>query len=979
MYLNSHTYYSLRYGTMSPETLVAKIKEAGGKEIVLTDINNTSTAYKFIKLCEENDIKAILGIEFRQDNKLYYIGIAKNNEGWRELTSFLTKHSLEKNKFPLRAPEFKNSYVIYKSFPEKLSSIRANEFIGIPPEDINKIYTSELKNHIDKLVVLASITFHNKEGFSLHKLLRCIDLNIILGNLKKDDYAPITEMIVPSKRLHEIFSPYPEIIKNTINIIDSCSIEMKSSPDNNKKHFNGSKDEDFEMLKKLAFNGCSNRFGTENKVAIERTNSELEVIHKLNFEAYFLITWDIVRYAKSIGFHHVGRGSGANSIVAYNLGITDVDPLELDLYFERFINPHRSSPPDFDIDFSWDERDEITRYIFDKYGVEHTALLATYNTFKGKSIIRELGKVFGLPKSDIDTIVDEPFATEKHHEFAKYIFKYGKMMEKMPNYLSIHAGGIIISENPLNYHTALKLMPKGFPITHFDMYGAEDLQFHKYDILSQRGLGHIKDSVSLIQKNKGISIDIHDIINIKNDANVKKQLASGECLGCFYIESPAMRGLLKKLHCDNYITLVAASSIIRPGVAKSGMMKEYIRRFHNPGKFKYLHPTFQKHLSETFGVMVYQEDVLKIVHHFAGLDLAEADLLRRIMTGKRRDSDIFYKLKEKFYSNCEARNYSKELIDTVWFQIASFSGYSFSKAHSASFAVESFQSLYLKTYYPLEFMVGVINNFGGFYYTEVYVHEARMAGAIIHPPCINNSHYLTDIRGNDIYLGFIHLNSLESNTAIKIIEERKKNGNFTGFKNFIERINPAREQIEILIRIGAFRFSKKNKYELMWQKNELLKDVDFKSETLTIFPEYNENFTLPNLEEGIYDQVYDEIELLGFPVSLSPFDFTSDKVKEDIFANEMIKNIGKNVTMVGYYITRKYVKTVKDELMNFGTFIDRKGKFFDTVHFPNSLLKFPFTGKGVYKITGKIVSEFDFPSLEVIRMERIPYVKDERY
>ena len=979
MYLNAHTYYSLRYGILSPEELVARIKETGAKEIVLTDINNTSATYQFIQACKENGIKPIAGIEFREDHEFMYLGIAKNKEGFRELTSFLTEYSIEDKKLPSVAPQFENAYVIYRNMPKEISALEEKEYIGIRPEEVNKIYSSKAKKHLNKLVVFAPITFADKEGFSVHKLLRCIDLNIILGNLTEKDHGRKTEMIIYPDKIEKAFESYPEILENTRKILDNCSIEMESSALNNRKHFTGNKDDDFKLISKLAFNGCYRRYGKDNKEAIRRTNHELSVINKLNFESYFLITWDIIRYAQNAGYHHVGRGSGANSIVAYNLGITDVDPIELDLYFERFINPYRSSPPDFDIDFSWDERDDITDYIFKRYGKEYTALLGTYNTFKGKSIIRELGKVFGLPKADIDTIVDEPFATEKHHEFAKYIFRYGKLLEKIPNYLSIHAGGVIISEQPLNYFTALKMMPKGFPITHFDMYGAEDLQFHKFDILSQRGLGHIKDSVKLIEKNKGLTIDIHNVKEIKKDENVKRQLADGDCLGCFYIESPAMRGLLKKLHCDNYIQLVAASSIIRPGVAKSGMMKEYIKRFHNPDKTRYIHPTFKEHLRETFGVMVYQEDVLKIVHHFAGLDLAEADLLRRIMTGKRKESDTFYNLRDKFYENCKKRNYSKELIDTVWFQIASFSGYSFSKAHSASFAVESFQSLFLKTYHPLEFMVAVINNFGGFYYAEVYVHEARMAGATIHPPCINNSNYLTDIKGKDIYLGFVHIASLERNLAFEIINERERNGMFESFENFTDRVESGKEQMELLIRIGAFRFSGKNKYDLMWEKNALLNAAEVNSETVTLFEDYHEEYSLPRLEEGDYDQIYDEMELLGFPVSMSPFDFTKQPAQDGILASQMLLNIGKTVVMTGYFITRKYVRTVNDKLMNFGTFIDRKGKFFDTVHFPQSLQKYPFFGKGIYKIKGRVATEFDFPSLEVIEMEKIPFVKDERY
>ncbi|GAB1395891.1 hypothetical protein MASR1M65_06680 [Saprospiraceae bacterium] len=215
--------------------------------------------------------------------------------------------------------------------------------------------------------------------------------------------------------------------------------------------------------------------------------------------------------------------------------ITDVDPLELDLYFERFINPYRTSPPDFDIDFSWSDRDDVTDYIFKRYGKEYTALLGTYNTFKGRSILREIGKVAGLPKPEIDLMVKQPLARDRHHPLAESIFKYGKLIEGFPNYLSIHAGGVLISERPLNYHTALQMMPKGFPITHFDMYGAEDLGFHKYDILSQRGLGHIRDTVELVRQNRNETVDIHDMPKIKEDEKVKARLRSGQRIAAFIL------------------------------------------------------------------------------------------------------------------------------------------------------------------------------------------------------------------------------------------------------------------------------------------------------------------------------------------------------------------------------------------------------------------------------------------------------------
>ena len=979
MYLNCHTYYSLRYGTLSPVQLVKEAVRLGVKTLALTDINNTSCAYEFISTCKEYGIKPVLGIEFRDDNdRLLYIGLARNPEGFRELNALFTQASLSEQLLPVRPPPMQHTVFIYQKAPCPLEHLRPNEYIGVRPEQVNRLYRAPLVCHQDKLVAFSPVTFLDPIGYRTHKLLRCIDLNIMLGKLRPVDIAVKGELFYSPVQLKKYYDRYPFILRNADALLEECFMELESTYTHNRQSFTGNKRDDMKLLHKLATNGCQRRYGSGHKKAMDRVQRELLVIDRLGFSPYFLITWDIVRYAQTAGYYHIGRGSGANSIVAFCLYITDVDPLELDLYFERFINPHRSSPPDFDIDFSWNERDDVTDYIFKRYGREHTALLATYNTFKGKSIIRELGKVLGLPKEDIDVIVNEPLAKDKHHPFARHIFKYGKRIENFPNYLSIHAGGIVISERPLNYFTPLQLMPKGFPITHFDMYHAEDIGFHKYDILSQRGLGHIKDAVDLIRENQGKTIDIHDIAHIKKDQQVRKQLRSGHCIGCFYIESPAMRGLLNKLRCDNYIHLVATSSIIRPGVAKSGMMREYIHRFHNPQAFDYLHPVFETHLKETFGVMVYQEDVMKIVHHFAGLDLDESDVLRRIMTGKKKSSDTFYRLRDKYFENCRARSYPEELIQEVWRQIESFSGYSFCKAHSASFAVESFQSLSLKSYFPLEFMVAVINNFGGFYTTEVYVHEARMQGARIHPPCVNHSRYLTHIYGEDLYLGFVHIHSLEHKVAHAIADDRQRHGPYRNLNDFVNRINISREQLEILIRMNAFRFTGLNKYELMWEKNAVFNPKIKPNASWNMFEVESEQFSLPVLQEGRYEQAFDEIELLGFPLC-SPFDLLSAPYKEDLLAGEMAEHIGRSVQMLGYYVTRKNVTTVNRKLMNFGTWLDRKGHFFDTTHFPPSLEAHPFKGKGLYQLRGKIVEDFGFPSMEVSCMEKLPYVKDERY
>ncbi|MBV6472302.1 MAG: Error-prone DNA polymerase [Saprospiraceae bacterium] len=971
-----HSYFSLRYGTLSPAQLAREAARLEIGVLPLADINNCSAAYAFAQACVQQGVRPVYGVDFRRRGEHLFTALARDAEGIAEINRHLSARPSDEPSH--RAPRWEHCFVIYRdAAPCPPGELRPFEYVGIRPSKAGSLFSSPLRQCPERLVACNPATFAVDADHRTHKLLRCIDHNIALGRLTPGQCASQDERLLAPAVLRERYALFPQLLRNAEAVLDQCHFDMPSSSANNRRSFTGNPEGDYTLLTKLAFQGCRRRYGAKNARAEERMRRELQVIYRLGFCAYFLITWDIVRYAQSAGYYHVGRGSGANSIVAFCLYITDVDPLELDLYFERFINPHRSSPPDFDIDFSWSERDDVTEYIFERYGRDYTALLATYNTFKGKSIVRELGKVFGLPKADIDTIVDHPNDSRLHHSYARHIFAYGKRIEKFPNYLSIHAGGVLISERPLHYHTALQQMPKGFPITHFDMYGAEDLQFHKYDILSQRGLGHIRDAVDLVRRNQGRSVEIHDIAAIKRDERVRQQLRSGHCTGCFYIESPAMRGLLHKLRCDNYVHLVAASSIIRPGVAQSGMMRTYIERFHHPERVQYLHPVFAEHLGETFGVMVYQEDVMKIVHHFAGLALDESDVLRRIMTGKRKDSDTFRDLMEKYFANCRARGYPEELTREVWRQIESFSGYSFCKAHSASFAVESFQSLYLKAHFPLEFMVAVINNFGGFYRTEVYVHEARMAGAAIRPPCVNHSRYLTHIEGKVIYLGFVHVQSLEQSTALRIADERERNGAFASMEDFIRRVPLGREQLQLLIRIGAFGFTGLSKTRLMWEKNAVPEMGSTQVAPASLFADDGVDFAYPQLDDGPYDQAFDEIELLGFPLC-NPFELLAENAGPQLSAKQMPAHLHRRVRMLGYYVTQKPVRTRQGQYMAFGTWLDPEGQFFDSVHFPDEMARFPFQGRGCYLLEGRIVEDFGFQSLEVAQMRKLPFIADPR-
>ena len=963
MYLNCHSYFSLRFGTISPADLARQAAEQGVQHLALTDSNNTSATYDFLKAARELGLHAIPGIEFRNEqNQLLYIGIARNDAGFLNLNRFLSEHSLWQKALPEVCPPLEHCWVIYPWGREPDRPLMPQEFIGIHPSQVNRLVRSPLRHQLQDLVAWNPVTFASAEDYLLHAVLQAIDQNSLLSRLRQEVLAHPSDYWKPPDTLRQQFKLFPQLLDQAQNLLEQCQCSLDLEKPKTKKTFTGSAAADRALLIKLAEDGFRYRFPQATVHIRERFEKEIEVIDKLGFSAYFLITWDIVRYAQSRGFHHVGRGSGANSLVAYCLQITDVDPIELDLYFERFINPHRTSPPDFDIDFSWDERDEVTDYIFKRYGADHVALLATYTTFKGRSIFRELGKVFGLPKAEIDGLLED------HASFSKYasygppspkggalqvevpgkaepvqrdviyqrIIHYGQRMANFPNHLSIHAGGVLIAEEPLNQYTALQLMPKGFPIVHFDMYVAEDFGFHKFDVLSQRGLGHIKEAVKIIRQNRQVDVDIHRIQDFKQDERVRQLLGRAHTIGAFYIESPAMRGLLSKLKCQDYVTLVAASSVIRPGVAQSGMMREYIQRHNYPESFEFIHPIFEQHLGETYGVMVYQEDVIKIAHHFAGIDLGQADILRRAMSGKLRNKQQLMDIKANYYKNCRTKGYPEALIDEVWRQIESFSGYSFCKAHSASFAVESFQSLYLKAYYPLEFMTAVINNFGGFYSTEIYLHEARMEGARIEAPCVNNSQWLSRLEGQTLWMGFVHMKDLERGFAQRIMEERQAQGPFCSLTDFVDRLPVHREQLNLLIRIGAFRFTSKSKQALLWEKNGYLRKSSSKTKSQAkLFQLEEQKFALPVLEQDPIEDAYDQMELLGFPLC-SPFELIDGPYPQSIRADDLIGYENQSIEMTGYFVTKKNVRTVRKEQMNFGTWLDERGRFFDSTHFPPS-------------------------------------------
>lgn len=984
MLLNCHTFYSHTYGTLGTKQLIGEAQALGYTSLALTDINNVCTAIDFVHHCGETGIRPLLGIDFRNMDEsaaLMYIGVCKDNRGLAELNAHLTHHLHSKEPFPRRAPEFEHAFVIYPFQTRRFNELRENEYLGVRPEDIPHLIMVPEGLLRKKAVALYTVSFKDKEDYYQHCLLRAIDKNALLSKLEQKDAGSRNEFLIAPEELRKLYENYPCLIRNTEALMEQCEISFDYTQSKNKKHFFGSADADNRMLRELTMRGLPKRYPLSHKhydEALMRIEKELRVTAQKDFTSYFLMAWDVVRYAKEErGFFHAGRGSGANSIVSYCLGITDVDPIELDLYFERFLNMHRSSPPDFDIDFSWKDRDDIIQYIFNKFGYERTAMLGSHSQMKFRAVTRELGKVYGLPKGEIDRFI-ENIELESHIPLRKgstqidiykhKILRYGQKLMKFPRHLSVHASGLVISHEPLFHFTATSMPPKGFPITHFDMYTADKFKLHKLDILSQRGLGHIKDTIEIVRRNRSEEVDIHRVHEFTEDKRLNDLLAKGDTIGCFYIESPAMRQLMRKLQCNDFRSLVAASSIIRPGVSDSGMAREYTVRAlkHKAGEqWKGIHPKLDALLAETYGVMVYQEDIIKVAHEFVGLTLAGADILRRAMAWKFRIDDGFQKTEAEYFEKCKENGYTKEVADEVWRQLLGFASFSFCKAHSASYAVESYQSLFLKANYPLEFMVGVINNFGGFYSTEFYMNEAKRLGGTMHAPCLNRSEYLTCIDGTDIFLGFVHVKQLEEQVAKEIVAEREKNGPYADLPDFCERVPTGLEQLFILVKLGAFRFTRKTKRQLLWEGAMLLSDRKVSVRPSTpLFPQPVKNFTFPPLPQSYREDALQEVELLSFPIC-SWFDLLTTDFRGEIKSRDMINNVGRTVTMAGCLTNTRLTSTKYGQSMQFGSFRDDEGYTFEAVLFPPVYQRCPLLRKGVYALTGVITQEFDVAVLEL--------------
>ena len=984
----THSAMSMRFGLHAPEQVLRLAEQWGeGPRLIFAEINSSGA---WLQILRKASIALQPGLDWRQGGIRTLLLLPRSIEAYRFIMDWVSQmrnqgrvgDPSDWQQGPLHA-EVDVIFPIQRSPKRPLGP---REWLGTADHE-----QLQAQRHPEASRALAwkTCVFVRPEDPELHRVLRAVNRNGTLANLPAHEVIEERDPWWESaERTQQRFEPWiwRQTERFLANLPNWTYDQWRGTGNQNQSSYTGRPGKDQALLRMLCEDALPERYpGRSNDPQLRaRLEKELDLIQQKDFVAYFLLNWDIIRYAQKQNFFYVGRGSGANSVVAYLLKITNVDPIELDLYFERFINLYRSAPPDFDIDFSWRDRPRLTEYIFTRF--PHTALLGAVSTFQHRAVVRELGKVWGLPKFDIDELADGKL--RDRDETARSILRYGRLLHGLPNRMTLHSSGIIIAKAPLTTWSTTFMPPKGFPTLDFDMHTAEDVGLHKFDILGQRGLSKISETLDTLRAAGIPTADIHDSHRFKNDPHCLELLRNGGAMGCFYVESPAMRMLMTKLQTSNYLELVAASSVIRPGVSSSGMMKAYIDRHRDPVRRSEAHPMLLGILPETYGVMVYQEDVIRVAHEYAGLTLAEADVLRRGMSGKFRSREEFHAMEEQFFKNCRERGYPAEESREIWRQIESFAGYAFAKGHSASYAVESFQSLYLKAYFPVPYMVASVNNGGGYYRAEQYLQEARRHGARIEPPCVNEGRSFTLLRGLRVILGTDRIRGLDSEFARRIAHSREEGGVFLDLDDFIDRlhlpISPVPlDSLLLLIRAEAFRFTNCSARKLLWAAHRRLGHRPPPSPGPSLFDSLAElrskELHVPILETNELEQAYEQIELFGFPLCDPFLLFEIPEITNSILPEHWPEHPGFSTEILGYLVSLKNTKTQRGDWMQIGTFEDRRGVVFDVVLFPPAVARHAIRRRGIYQMSGRISAEYGYASLSVQHLNRCSALLDPRF
>jgi DNA-directed DNA polymerase III PolC len=1011
-HLHVHSNHSLLEGVATPRQLVARAVEYGMKSLALTDTAGLYAAIPYYQAAREAGIKPILGAELSGT-----VLLARNREGYAELCRILTAyHCEEEAPIPppcptrLTHPTCLTHQISTDSLFVLTSDLQFIEILvrrGLKPlvavthygDRPSRARAERLRAFAYQMglrpVAVNPIYFLDPDQIRIHRVLSAIHRNTTVDGLSPDEMAPAEAWFRSPEEMTRLYADWPDALENTEWVAEQCNVELPLGKPLFPQIELAPGETPFSLLWKQAFDGLKKHYQPLTPKVVQRFQYELDIIHQLGFAAYFLIIWDIVCYARAQGIPIVGRGSAANSLVAYVLGITRVDPFKYDLYFERFLNPSRTDCPDIDLDICWRRRDDVIDYVYKKYGAERVAMICTFNTFQARSAMRETAKTFGLTDeeageivrqlphyraNDIRTVVKR--LPECRHlkideEPLKSILEISEAIDGFPRHLSIHSGGVVIAPEPLTRFVPLQRATKGILITQYDMHPIEDLGLIKMDLLGHRSLTVIQETVELIQRNKGLSVDVERLPD--PDKLTADLIRNARTIGCFQIESPAMRALLKSVRADNTDMLIKTLSLIRPGPSGSGMKKHFIDRHLGKEEVVYLHPALEKVLGDTYGVMLYQEDILKVANVIAGMNLGEADALRRAMTKKRTAKEMAKSMK-LFMEKAKANGVGEREAEAIWGLIANFAEYSYCKAHASTYGEIAYQCTYLKAHFPAEFLASVLSNRGGFYYPAVYLEEARRSGIEIHSADVNRSEFNYTVEGDAIRVGFLEIRNLTQNAVRAILNTRKAEP-FQGIADLCRRANLTYADAEVLIQAGACDGLGSSRPEMLWELKTIFQTAGREAalDERLLFPYDRSDAVLPHLPDYSGKKRTDlEWNHYGLLISKHPIEYYVPAMldRPRVLSEDMPAYAGDTVTMVGWLIAERRVGLKGRGAMKFLTFEDPAGVF-EAVLFPKVYQQYGhlLTSHGPYFITGEVQNEDGYNSLIADHVERVGHNK----
>lgn len=1024
--LHLHSEYSLLDGAIRVKQLCEYAKANNMPAVAITDHGVMYSAIEFYRTAKETGIKAIIGCEFyvhdgdihvkdQQHNPLYHLVLlAKDKDGYMNLVKLVSIAHCEgmyyKPRINFELIEkyskgliccsaclggevlqnlLKNRYEEAKAVAQKYKKLFGDDYYielqdhGLEEQKRTNPELIKIAKELDiKMVITNDSHYLKREDADWHDTLLCLQTNALKSEPNRFHF-PNNEFYVKTPvELRDAFKwldsdTFDECIKNTVDIAEKCHLimEMGKSP---LPHYEVPAGHTVETYLTYVVNqGLKERYGDVPKNIQDRVKYELGIIEQMGFSAYFLITWDFVHFAKT---HDIsvgpGRGSAAGSVVAYALGITDLDPIRHNLLFERFLNPERYSMPDVDIDFCIERRGEVIEYVAQKYGADKVCQIITFGTYAAKAAMKGVARVFDIPyaksnqlaslipsepKTHIDDALLDGMELKKLYDEdpeVKKLVDMAKAIEGIKNNVGTHAAGVIIAHKPLNEIVPVQPSKDGIIVTEYPMADLEKLGLLKMDFLGLRNLTMITKTMKLIKKRQGIEFDINKIP--LDDKPTYDMLSAGDTDGVFQLESTGMKRLVKDLQPDVFEDLGALVALFRPGPLESGMVKDFVERKHGRQEIKYAHPLLEPVLKDTYGTIVYQEQIMQVFQVLADYSLGQADMVRRMMGKKKLDE--MAQQKGKFVEGSGRHGMAAKDAEILFEQIEKFASYCFNRSHSAAYAFVAYQTAYLKCHYKIEYLACLLSSVAGDQEkTQLYIEEAQKNGIKVMAPDINKSYAEFTPDNNNIRFGLSAIKQVGEGVIESIIREREENGDFKSIYDYCTRLDAKcsnKRVLEGLIKAGAFSNIEKSRKQLLDNLEYIVstaskeaKEKELGQVSLFAGLQDNADFAGSKFQLAGSDEEFDqrqiqlfEKEFLGFYVTSHPLSTIRDKLP--FLMTHKISEISetpndKFVTICGLVTTIKQIPTKKDptKFIRFATIEDLSGKI-DTICFNGKIAEY---------------------------------------